>query len=128
MLAAELQAPRASTETQRRTDCLVDEATSCADTSALARSSRPSPSGCDGVPWGDVTVYVTIEPCVMCASLLMKLGVKRVVYGAANPKFGYTSLFPAPTLSYEMTGGVCAREAVDLLKHFYVRSNARAPG
>lgn len=36
----------------------------------------------------DTTLYVTIEPCLMCASALRQLGIKRVVYGAGNERFG----------------------------------------
>ena len=36
----------------------------------------------------DVTLYVTCEPCVMCAGAMSALGVRRVVYGCANDKFG----------------------------------------
>lgn len=36
----------------------------------------------------DTTLYVTIEPCLMCASALRQIGIKRVVYGAGNERFG----------------------------------------
>lgn len=38
----------------------------------------------------ECTLYVTVEPCVMCASLLRQLGVKKVYFGAVNDKFGGT--------------------------------------
>jgi Cytosine/adenosine deaminases len=38
----------------------------------------------------ECTLYVTVEPCVMCASLLRQLGIKRVYFGAVNDKFGGT--------------------------------------
>ncbi|KAG0256600.1 tRNA(adenine34) deaminase [Actinomortierella ambigua] len=38
--------------------------------------------------WADVTLYVTIEPCVMCASALRQLGIKEVYFGAGNDRFG----------------------------------------
>ena len=39
-------------------------------------------------PLGDVTLYVTVEPCVMCASALRQVGIGRVVYGCGNERFG----------------------------------------
>lgn len=39
-------------------------------------------------PLKDVTLYVTVEPCVMCASALRQVGIGRVVYGAGNDRFG----------------------------------------
>lgn len=38
----------------------------------------------------ECTLYVTVEPCVMCASLLRQLGIKKVFFGAVNDKFGGT--------------------------------------
>ncbi|KAG0234884.1 tRNA(adenine34) deaminase [Actinomortierella wolfii] len=38
--------------------------------------------------WAEVTLYVTIEPCVMCASALRQLGIKEVYFGAGNDRFG----------------------------------------
>jgi tRNA-specific adenosine deaminase 2 len=38
--------------------------------------------------FADCTLYVTVEPCIMCASALRQLHVRRVVYGCANDKFG----------------------------------------
>ena len=35
-----------------------------------------------------VTVYVNVEPCIMCAAALLKLRVRRIYYGCANEKFG----------------------------------------
>lgn len=39
-------------------------------------------------PFGETTLYVTIEPCIMCASALRQVGIKRVVFGAGNERFG----------------------------------------
>jgi tRNA(Arg) A34 adenosine deaminase TadA len=36
----------------------------------------------------DATLYVTVEPCIMCADALLRAGVRRVVYGCSNDKFG----------------------------------------
>ena len=37
----------------------------------------------------DCTLYVTMEPCLMCAGAILQSRIKRVVYGVSNPKFGY---------------------------------------
>ena len=76
------------------------------------------------VAWEDVTVYVTCEPCVMCASALQQLGVRRIVFGCANDRFGGCG----SVLSVcEADGGCLADEGMALLKSFYARENVRAP-
>ena len=39
-------------------------------------------------PFADTTLYVTVEPCIMCGSALRQVGIKRVVFGAGNERFG----------------------------------------
>lgn len=39
-------------------------------------------------PFKDTTLYVTVEPCIMCAAALRQVGIKRVVFGAGNERFG----------------------------------------
>ena len=39
-------------------------------------------------PLSDTTLYVTVEPCIMCASALRQMGIKEVIYGCGNDKFG----------------------------------------
>lgn len=39
-------------------------------------------------PLSTITLYVTVEPCVMCASALRQVGIGRVVYGCGNDRFG----------------------------------------
>ena len=39
-------------------------------------------------PLSTTTLYVTVEPCIMCASALRQLGIKRVYYGCGNDRFG----------------------------------------
>jgi tRNA-specific adenosine deaminase 2 len=81
------------------------------------------------------TLCVTVEPCVMCAAALLRAGVRRVVFGCPNDKFGGCGTVidvmrgggdgggggGAPLVA----GGVRAAEAVALLKAFYARPNAR---
>lgn len=68
----------------------------------------------------DCTVYVTVEPCPMCAAALSWAQVSRVVYGAADPKRG-ASLF-SPSLYHpktEVRGGVLEKECAGLISGFF---------
>ena len=71
------------------------------------------------------TLYVTIEPCPMCAGALVQARVGRIVYGAEDSKAGaVTSLYSIATderLNHrlEVTGGVLAEEAVALMRQFF---------
>jgi len=72
-----------------------------------------------------VTVYVTLEPCPMCASLLVHARVGRLVFGAIDPKGGaIVSKYRIGSdglLNHEftVTGGVCAEECSRLLQDFF---------
>lgn len=66
------------------------------------------------------TIYVTIEPCPMCAAALGWAQMKGVVYGAADPKRGFT-LF-SPSLLHpkcEVTSGVMENECGEIVKQFF---------
>lgn len=71
------------------------------------------------------TVYVTLEPCLMCAGLMVNARVDRCVYGAADPKGGALgTLFDVShderlNHAFEVTPGVLADEAADLLRAFF---------
>lgn len=68
----------------------------------------------------DCTLYVTVEPCPMCAAALCWAQVGRIVYGASDPKRGY-SLF-SPSLLHpktEVVSGVCADECSELVTSFF---------
>jgi tRNA(adenine34) deaminase len=70
----------------------------------------------------DATIYITIEPCLMCAGALYWSKIGRIVYGAADEKNGYlhttkeTSPFHPKT---ELTKGVLQEECADLIKTFF---------
>ena len=72
-----------------------------------------------------VTLYVTIEPCAMCAGAMVQARIDRLVYGAEDPKGGAVrscfSILDDPQLNHqvEVTSGVLAHEAADLLKSFF---------
>ena len=75
------------------------------------------------------TLYVTCEPCIMCASAIKMMGVPLVVYGCLNDRFGGCgSVFNIntnevmPSLhSYDCIYGVLEEEAVEMLRMFYGR-------
>jgi tRNA(adenine34) deaminase len=68
----------------------------------------------------DCTVYVTLEPCVMCAGALAWSQVSRIVFGASDPKKGF-SLLSGKILhpKTEVMSGVLASESESLLKEFF---------
>ena len=71
------------------------------------------------------TLYVTVEPCVMCAGALVLARVSRLVYGADDPKAGAcASLYRIPSdprlnHSIETASGVLAEECAGLLREFF---------
>lgn len=68
------------------------------------------------------TLYVTVEPCHMCAGALYWSKVKRVVFGAADPKQGYQSFCGSKSPFHpktEITAGILANDCVQLLKEFF---------
>lgn len=85
-----------------------------------------------------ITAFVTLEPCVMCGyalniagSMLINSGIPRVIFGAANDKFGGTNekfdtskLQPNP---YYTRGGLKKEEAIAELVRFYERGNINLP-
>ncbi len=77
------------------------------------------------------TVYVTLEPCLMCAGLMVNGRIDRCVYGAPDPKGGALgTLYDVSHDSrlnheFEVTAGVCADECADLLRSFF-RERRRA--
>lgn len=70
----------------------------------------------------DCTLYVTIEPCVMCAGALRHSRVSRVVWGADEPKMGHTQfsdhILHRSTL---VTRGVMAKECAQLMRKFFAK-------
>ena len=66
------------------------------------------------------TLYVTVEPCVMCAGALGWAQTGRVVYGAADPKRGFSAFAPqALHPKTQLTAGVLADECGELMKRFF---------
>jgi tRNA(adenine34) deaminase len=71
------------------------------------------------------TLFVTVEPCAMCAGALVQARVARLVYGADEPKGGAIrtcmQVLDAPALNHrvEVVSGVLAKESVQLLQSFF---------
>ena len=78
------------------------------------------------------TVYVTVEPCLMCAGLMVNARINRCVYGAADPKGGAVgTLFdvsddPRLNHSFRVTPGVCADECAQVMRDFFKARRKRA--
>jgi tRNA(adenine34) deaminase len=71
------------------------------------------------------SVYVTVEPCAMCAGALVQARVARLIYGADEPKGGAVrtcmNVLDAPALNHrvEVVSGILAEESVRLLQSFF---------
>jgi tRNA(adenine34) deaminase len=73
----------------------------------------------------DCDLYVTLEPCTMCAAAISFARIRRLYYGAADPKGGAVEsgvrFFSAPTCHHrpEVYGGIAEADAGELLKEFF---------
>jgi tRNA(adenine34) deaminase len=73
----------------------------------------------------DCVLYVTLEPCAMCAGAIVLARVPRVVYGAADPKAGMAGsvldVLGEPRLNHrpEVAAGLLAEESAELLRAFF---------
>ena len=67
----------------------------------------------------DCTLYVTVEPCVMCAGASYWAQLKRVVYGAPEPKRGFRRVGNLLHPKTEMVSGVMAQECAELMASFF---------
>jgi tRNA(adenine34) deaminase len=82
--------------------------------------------GCD--------LYVTLEPCAMCAGAMIHARLARVIFGAFDPKTGacgsIVNLFEESKLNHhtKVTGGVLADDCARMLKEFFAERRATAQG
>lgn len=73
----------------------------------------------------DTTLYVTLEPCIMCAAALVHARVRRVVFGAWDPKAGgagsIANVFTIQGINHraDVFGGVLAEESGQILRQFF---------
>lgn len=78
------------------------------------------------------TLYVTLEPCLMCSGAMMHARIERIVFGANDFKTGacgsVVNVFEEQRLNHhaEVTGGVLAEECVQLLKQFFAERRQQA--
>ena len=79
----------------------------------------------------ECTVYVTLEPCAMCAGLMVNARVARCVYATTDPRGGFLgtlgdlSSHPVLNHRFEVTAGIRAEEAADALRSFFRRVRAK---
>lgn len=109
--------------------CKYDDPTRHAELVAFDKLFRKYPDAKEKLEKS--VLYVTVEPCVMCASAIKMLNIKKVVYGCKNIKFGgcgsiyeINSSNLMPTLnSYKCVCGVMEDEAREALQVFYSTPN-----
>ncbi len=86
---------------------------------------RQAAAHCGNYRLPGCTMYVTIEPCLMCLGALLQARIRRLVFGAADPKGGAcVSLYRLPederlNHQIEVVGGVAAAECRNLLQDFF---------
>lgn len=99
----------------------------CIEDILLQTSNFAATRNCD--------VYVTCEPCIMCAAALSFAGVRHVYFGCHNDRFGgngsilnvhENGLYGLPSL-YTVTPGILKEEAINLFRQFYSQENGNAP-
>lgn len=73
----------------------------------------------------DCTLYVTVEPCLMCCGAIIQSRIKKLVYGVKNDKFGgvegveQTLNNPKSNHSVEIVNNICEEESKELLRQFF---------
>ena len=82
----------------------------------------------------DCQLFVTLEPCLMCAGAMMHARIAQLVYGASDPKTGacgsVVNMFSEPRLNHHtaVRGGVLAEECGQLLSNFFADRRAQQRG
>lgn len=97
------------------------DATSHAEINAIRKASKKINN------WRlcDMDLYVTVEPCIMCAGAIMWSRFRRVIYGAKDPKGGVLgtsiNIFDTPNINHhpEIVGGVLEEECSSIIKNYF---------
>lgn len=97
------------------------DATSHAEINAIRKASKKINN------WRlcDMDLYVTVEPCIMCAGAIMWSRFRRVIYGAKDPKGGALgtsiNIFDTPNINHhpEIIGGVLEEECSSIIKNYF---------
>lgn len=97
------------------------DATSHAEINAIRKASKKINN------WRlcDMDLYVTVEPCIMCAGAIMWSRFRRVIYGAKDPKGGAlgtsVNIFDTPNINHhpEIVGGVLEEECSSIIKNYF---------
>lgn len=95
---------------------MLNDVTAHAEMQAITAAA----TGIGGKYLTDCALYVTVEPCPMCAGAIAWAQLGRLVYGAGDEKRGYRRY--APDVLHprtEVVSGVCAEEATEMMKRFF---------
>ena len=103
------------------------DATSHAEINAIRKASKKVNN------WRlcDMDLYVTVEPCIMCAGAIMWSMFRRVIYGAKDPKGGALgtsiNIFDTPNINHhpEIIGGVLEEECSSIIKNYFKEKRAK---
>ncbi|KAG8770431.1 tRNA(adenine34) deaminase [Ceratobasidium sp. 428] len=97
-------------------------------------NSTLTPTPIPSHPLSETDLYVTVEPCIMCASALRQVGLRATYFGAANERFGgcgsvldvneRASVNHPP---YPASFGYLREECIMILRRFYMTENTNAP-
>ena len=66
----------------------------------------------------ECSIYVTVEPCVMCYGAINNARIKHIVLGCLEPKHGFTNFISKPS-SLELSSGILEEESVRLMRSFF---------
>ena len=93
------------------------DATSHAEINAIKKACKRL----DAKVLDGATIYVTIEPCLMCLGAILQARIKRLVYGAKEEKFGAISILNEYKSNHtlEVSGGVLEDECKELMQDFF---------
>ena len=119
-------------ETRKSAGILFTEAAAAVVLSMLALTQAEAAVG----DWRltDCDLYVTKEPCVMCAGALVHVRIRRVIFGCVDPRSGAAgslmNLLQHPALNHhcEIVSGILQQECAEILQDFFRKKRAADPG